>query len=108
MQSMMASWKAREAPILDSAMAIDKDTLSAGSILLKGLTADEAKKITTQFSVDLKSTKSAITSKKAHKVNLPRVAIYHTWFNTQDEGWSRYTFEQRGIPFTSIDKDDLK
>jgi hypothetical protein len=43
-----------------------------------------------------------------HAVDLPRVAIYHTWFDTQDEGWARYTFEQLGVPYTSIDKDDLR
>ena len=37
-----------------------------------------------------------------------QVAIYHTWVSSQDEGWSRFTFEQRGIPYTSIDKEDLK
>ncbi|HEX9106284.1 MAG TPA: hypothetical protein VF832_03640, partial [Longimicrobiales bacterium] len=25
-----------------------------------------------------------------------------------DEGWARYTFEQLGLPYTSIDKDDLR
>jgi hypothetical protein len=49
-----------------------------------------------------------VNAKKKHQVTLPRIAIYHTWYSTQDEGWSRYTFEQRGIPYTSIDKDDLK
>lgn len=100
--------KSAEFTVLDSTTVVDKDTLAAGSIVLKGLNADQAKKITTQFSLDLKSTKQNITAKKSHKVSLPRVAIYHTWFNTQDEGWSRFTFDQRGIPYTNIDKDDLK
>ena len=39
---------------------------------------------------------------------MPRIAIYHTWYYTQDEGWARFTFEQMGIPYTYIDKDDLK
>jgi hypothetical protein len=41
-------------------------------------------------------------------LTLPRVAIYRAWYDTQDEGWARYTFEQYGIPYTSIDKDDLR
>jgi hypothetical protein len=43
-----------------------------------------------------------------HELDLPRVAIYHSWYDTQDEGWARYTFEMLGIPYTSIDKDDLR
>lgn len=83
-----------------------KDTLGAGSVIFSGLTSDQAKSISSQFGLDLVST-SADASKK-REVKLPRVAIFHTWYNTQDEGWTRYTFDQRGIPYTSIDKDDLK
>jgi hypothetical protein len=43
-----------------------------------------------------------------HAADVPRVAVYHTWYNTQDEGWARFTLEQYGVPYTSIDKDDLR
>ena len=85
----------------------NKDSLAAGSLILKGVTADQAKKIAEQFGLDLQLTNTAPATKQ-HLVKLPKVAIYHTWYSTQDEGWSRYTFEQLGIPFTSINKDDLK
>jgi hypothetical protein len=84
------------------------DTLSAGAIVFKGITPGQAKSMAEQFGLDLLPTKASTDIKKQHEIHLPRVAIYHTWFNTQDEGWARYTFEQRGIPYTSIDKDDLK
>ena len=58
--------------------------------------------------LDLQATSSAISVKKQHEVTMPRIAIYHSWTYTQDEGWARFTFEQRKIPYTSIDKDDLK
>jgi hypothetical protein len=84
-----------------------KDTLSAGSLLLKGLTQDEAKRLASRFGLDLSATNASLPVKQ-HEIVLPRVAIYHTWYSTQDAGWARYTFEQRGIPYTSINKDDLK
>lgn len=95
--------------VLDTLAVVDgiKDTLGAGSIIFKGITAGQAAKINEQFSLDLKATQGT-TLVKQHEVNLPRVAIYHSWFNTQDEGWSRFTFDQRGIPYTSIDKEELK
>ena len=83
------------------------DTLSAGAVLFKGLPRKDAEKIASQFGLDLKAT-NARSFLKQHNVNLPRVGIYHTWYSTQDAGWARYTFEQRGIPYTSINKDDLK
>lgn len=84
-----------------------KDTLAAGSVVLQGITPEQAKNITVQFGLDLTATK-ATANVKQHEVTLPRTAIYHSWFNTQDEGWVRFTFDQRGIPYTSIEKDDLK
>lgn len=84
-----------------------KDTLEKGSILFRNLTQEQAKKMAARFGFDLQATKTASVAKQ-HTVTLPRVAIYHTWYNTQDEGWARYTFEQMGIPYTSIQKDDLK
>lgn len=84
-----------------------KDTLAAGSILFQGITSDQAKTIGSQFGLDLKATKAASASQQ-REVKLPRIAIYHSWYNTQDEGWTRFTLDQRGIPYTYIDKDELK
>ena len=96
--------------VLDSAAIVDgvKDTLSAGSVVFKGITKDQANAIGSQFGLNLSGFKTLPVTAKQHAATLPRVAIYHTWYSTQDEGWSRYTFEQRAIPYTSIDKDDLK
>jgi len=96
-----------EINVLDTASVVGKDTLATGAIVFSGMSAEQAKSIASQYSLDLIATSAAPSGKK-HKINLPRVAIYHTWYNTQDEGWSRFTFEQRGVPYTSIDKDDLK
>lgn len=93
--------------VLDEQQVAGGDTLKAGSVIFKGITKEQASKIGADYELDLKAVASAPGGKQ-HEVTLPRVAIYHSWFNTQDEGWSRFTFEQRGIPYTSIDKDDLK
>jgi hypothetical protein len=106
---LKAQNKTSKAIVLDAKTTLNgiKDTLAAGSVVLQGITADQAKSITAQFGLDLAATK-ATASVKQHEVILPRAAIYHSWFNTQDEGWVRFTFDQRGIPYTSIEKDDLK
>lgn len=95
--------------VLDAKTSLEgrKDTLAQGGVLFTGITADQAKQMAAKFGFDLILTKTLPTVKQ-HEVSLPRVAIYHTWYQTQDEGWSRYTFEQRGIPYTSIHKDHLK
>ncbi|GAA4397847.1 M14 family metallopeptidase [Nibrella viscosa] len=111
---LKAQSKTAQAVVLDtkSKTAGLTDTLAAGAVVFKGLSADQAKKMANQFGLDLKATnanpKGVGAPLRQHEVSLPRVAIYHSWYYTQDEGWARYTFEQRGIPYTSIHKDHLK
>ena len=93
--------------VLDEMQVVGGDTLLPGSVIFKGLTRGQSDKIGSQYQLDLIAVANAPGGKQ-HEVALPRVAIYHSWFSTQDEGWSRYTFDERGIPYTSIDKDDLK
>lgn len=83
------------------------DSLGAGSILFQGITADQARSVATRFGLDLHAT-NANSAAQQREIRLPRIAVYHSWHNTQDEGWTRFTFDQRGIPFTNIDKDELK
>jgi hypothetical protein len=37
-----------------------------------------------------------------HPAKAARVALLHTWINTQDEGWWRLTLDQFQVPFTYI------
>ncbi len=39
---------------------------------------------------------------KTHPVKAPRIAILHTWQNTQTEGWFRIAFDQLDIPYHYI------
>jgi hypothetical protein len=41
-------------------------------------------------------------SVKTHPVRAARVALMHTWQNTQAEGWWRYALDQAGVPYTYI------
>ena len=42
-----------------------------------------------------------------HAVGVPRVAIVHTWINTQDEGWYRVEFDRLGIPYDYVSDQTL-
>ncbi len=43
-----------------------------------------------------------------HDVDLPRLAIYSMWGNTQEVGWVRYAFDKFEIPFELIYKERVK
>lgn len=39
---------------------------------------------------------------KTHEMGVPRIALVHTWTNTQDEGWFRIEFDRLQIPYSYI------
>jgi hypothetical protein len=43
-----------------------------------------------------------------HPVDLPRLAIYSTWGNTQEVGWVRHAFDRFEIPFDLIFKERVR
>ena len=45
---------------------------------------------------------------KTHRAGVPRLAVYHTWTSTQDDGWVRFALDQLKVPFTSINNDQVK
>jgi hypothetical protein len=45
---------------------------------------------------------------KTHELAVPRIAIVHTWTNTQNEGWFRIEFDRLQIPFSYISVHTLR
>src|SRR5437762_2251878 len=39
---------------------------------------------------------------KSHMLAVPRIAILHTWTNTQNDGWFRIEFDRLQVPYTYI------
>ena len=45
---------------------------------------------------------------KKHPVDLPRLAMFSTWGNTQDLGWVRYAFDKFEVNYDLIYKERIK
>jgi hypothetical protein len=43
-----------------------------------------------------------------HELAVPRIALMHTWQNTQDEGWFRLAFDGLQIPYDYISDHDVR
>jgi hypothetical protein len=41
-------------------------------------------------------------------IKFPRVGIYQSWRGSMDEGWTRFMFDEQGIPFTTLHNEDIK
>ena len=51
---------------------------------------------------------SNLPSVAMHDLDLPRLAVYSTWGNTQEVGWVRYALDKFEIPFDLIYKERVK
>ncbi len=38
----------------------------------------------------------------------PRIGLYQSWRSNMDEGWTRYVFDDLGVPYTTVHNADLK
>jgi hypothetical protein len=45
---------------------------------------------------------------KTHELAAPRIAIVHTWTNTQNEGWFRIEFDRLKIPYSYVSVHELR
>jgi hypothetical protein len=45
---------------------------------------------------------------RSHPVTLPRIAYIHTWQETQNEGWVRFSLDRMGIPYTYMSDQQLR
>ena len=47
-------------------------------------------------------------SARQHSIRVPRVALMHSWLETQNEGWVRYAFDQMGVRYKYISDQSLR
>ncbi|MFI5184675.1 MAG: M14 family zinc carboxypeptidase [Vicinamibacteria bacterium] len=50
----------------------------------------------------------AAPSVPRHSLDLPRLAVLQTWYDTQGPGWVRMIFDDEKVPYTLIMDDDVK
>ena len=78
----------------------------AGSLLIPG--SDRARKEIEALGLSAVAFQSAPADVPAVEVDLPRVAMYTTWANTEKVGWVRLAFDRWEIPFDLIHKDHVQ
>ncbi|NOR15139.1 MAG: hypothetical protein GQ544_05505, partial [Candidatus Aminicenantes bacterium] len=96
----------------DETFSIKKRNFDAGSLIFPVKEADPTihsavSAVCKELGLEAYAAKK-IPEVKTHELEVPRIAIFHTWFSTQNDGWVRFAFDQLEIPYTHIDKDDLR
>jgi len=105
-RSAMLPWKVGNAKVTvaDSSFTLGDRTYAAGTFIVTG--GDPRDAITT---LGLTATAvSAAPVVSAHALTSPRIALMHTWRETQNEGWVRYALDRMGVPYTYISDQDLR
>ncbi|MEO6865326.1 MAG: M14 family zinc carboxypeptidase [Gemmatimonadaceae bacterium] len=107
-RSAMLPWKVGAAKVLvaDSAFTADGTNYPAGTFFIQ---KDDAKVRDALHALGVNAVATtAAPPAKQHAIALPRIALMHTWIETQNEGWVRFAFEKMGVPFTYISTQTLK
>jgi hypothetical protein len=89
--------------VADTAFTVGDQQFPAGTFLVEKGSAQAV----TGLGLTAVAT-GATPAVRTHPITVPRIAILHTWLETQNEGWVRYAFDQMGIPYTSISDQSLR
>jgi hypothetical protein len=106
-RSAVLPWRVKGAKVsvADTAFTADGTTYPAGTFIL---TNDAATRDVVRALGIASVATGAPVSVRRHAVALPRIALMHSWTETQNEGWVRYAFDQMGVPYTYISDQTLR
>ncbi len=79
----------------------------AGSFIISGTPGADARAAIEDLGLTAAAL-SALPAVPMHDAGVPRIAIYSQWTSTQDLGWYRLTFDNFGIPYDLIYKEQVK
>jgi hypothetical protein len=95
--------------VAEEAFESGKETYPAGSLLFD-LEKNDREKLSQVLGESLLKVTSLkkLPEVKTHELDLPRLAVLHTWTDTQNAGWVRYSFDVADIPYTLLEKERLR
>ena len=76
-----------------------------GSFVIRGVPSADLATAAKELGLNVYAISGA-PSVAMHPARAPRVAIMHTWTNTQPDGWWRQAFDLNGVPFDYISTQD--
>ena len=79
----------------------DGHKFNRGSFIVSGVAADELGKAAAELGLRIYAA-GAAPNVKTHPARAARIAVMHTWFSTQSDGWWRIEFDRLKVPFDYI------
>ena len=88
---------------------VGRKTFPAGTIFIDASTvdADALAEVVGRTLLDVDGVDS-LPGDDMIELDVPRIGLLHSWISTQDPGWVRYTLDQSKVPYSIIEKTELK
>ncbi len=113
-QEGLLALRARLAPfrveIAEKAFKAGDKDYPAGSWIMadqKGL-ADALKKASAELALDFAGAAAAPADVPRHESRLPRLAVWHSWADTQATGWIRLVLDREKVPYAYVRDEDIR
>jgi hypothetical protein len=102
-RSAVLPWKVSGArvAVAETAFSVAGRAYSAGTFIVSDAPVGTVSAAARELGLSAHATNAA-PKVASHPIALPRIALMHSWRETQNEGWVRYTFDRLGIPYTYI------
>jgi hypothetical protein len=93
--------------VAEEAFEAEGQKFNRGSFIIRGgISAADLSKATADLGLKAVGLQAA-PAVQTHPAKASRVAVLHTWINTQDEGWWRLALDQIAIPYTYMNTQDV-
>jgi hypothetical protein len=96
--------------IAEKAFKAGEKDYPAGSWVIaeqKGL-ADALRRAAAELAVDFDGVAALPEGVARHESRMPRVAVWHTWEDTEAVGWIRFVFDREKVPYAYIRDEDVR
>lgn len=94
---------------LDEEVEVRAGILPRGSLIIE---VEVGNRDRIRAAIDAAGLKSIALSRAPtaviHDVDLPRIALWHSWTDTQNAGWVRYTLDEADVPYAHIMKERVQ
>ncbi len=91
----------------EDSFKIGEQQFNAGSFIIEGADKDKLAAAVTELGLTAVAVEKT-PEVKTHELAVPRIAILHTWTNTQNDGWFRMEFDRLQIPYKYISVHELR
>jgi hypothetical protein len=107
-RSAVLPWKVAPASVsvAEESFTVRGEKYPAGTYVISNL-SDATRNAIKSLGLNVVAVGGSLTARQ-HPIRLPRVALMHSWLETQNEGWVRYAFDQMGVPYTYISDQSLR